>query len=115
MGKNRTKLPLRLDDSLAKRLDRASEETGTNRSFIVLQSLQGLPNIDIARVRKKRFSRRDVCIPNEIKRELKQLAQDNGVSQQSILRYRLTRFLKDHPWRQKETAPETSATEGAIL
>jgi len=106
---SRCKVKLLLTEEESRRLAEAVRVSGApNRSFLILQSIQSRLHARTLTGLQGRRNRILHCwLPIEIMREVRRLARERAVSQQSLIRY----FLFTHP-----TQPEThSPTEAEAI
>jgi len=108
----RTKLRLLLTPSEHQSLTAAAQQTGTNRSLIILEAIQaGLTNPHLQITQEKRSRRTDAWVP--VKVQLRQLAGALNVTQQHLTRHLLSTYLASPPWDQKHTQPQTEQSHEA--
>ena len=106
----RTKLRLLLTPSEHQSLTAAAQQTGTNRSLIILEAIQaGLTNPHLQITQEKRCKRTDAWVPTAVKAQLRELAGALNVTQQHLTRHLLSTYLASPPWNQKHTQPQTEA------
>ncbi|MGA3406121.1 MAG: hypothetical protein ABSD49_10370 [Candidatus Bathyarchaeia archaeon] len=105
--KNRSRTRILLTRTELAQLHSAVIETRANKSFLVVEAIQrGLRESDYGNIPTKRACKIDAWIPRDFKQRIKQLAEAYSVTQQSILRHFLFRYLKATPWKQtSETIP----------
>jgi hypothetical protein len=110
----RTKLRLLLTPSEHQKLAEVAQQTGTNRSLIILEAIQaGLANQHLRITQEKRCKRTDAWIPTAVKTQLRQLAGALNVTQQHLTRHLLSIYLTSPPWDQKHMEPQTEVGKEA--
>jgi len=109
----RVKIRLLLTESELETLDRAVSESGAlNRSLIIFEALQAGLQAPTPKIQwKKRNRRVDAWASGEIKRRIAQLANDVGVTQQTLLRHYLTTYLSQ---LGRKNTPSTKRTEQTL-
>ena len=109
----RVKIRLLLTESELETLDRAVSESGaSNRSLIIFEALQAGLQVPTPKIKwKKRNRRVDAWTSGEIKRRIAQLANEIGVTQQTLLRYFLATYISQ---LGRKSTPSTKRTEQTL-
>ena len=109
----RVKIRLLLTESELETLDRAVSESGAlNRSLIIFEAVQAGLQAPAPKIKwKKRNRRVDAWTSGEIKRRIAQLANEIGVTQQTLLRYLLTTYISQ---LGRKSTPSTKCTEQTL-
>jgi len=111
---SRTKLRLLLTPSELEKLDAAVQDTGTNRSFILLEAMQaGLADPNLKIDQEKRTRRIDAWTTSRMKEKLRQLAAKLNITQQHLTRTLLLNYLTTSPWNQPKPHQQ-EPTEGGV-
>lgn len=102
---SRCKVKLLLTQEESGRLAEAVKASGApNRSFLILESIQTkLHAPNLAGLQGKRTTILHCWLPTEIMAEVRRLAHEHGVTQQSLLRYFLFTYLSQ--LERKNTPP----------
>lgn len=109
----RVKIRLLLTESELETLDRAVSESGaSNRSLIIFEALQAGLQVPTPKIKwKKRNRRVDAWTSGEIKHRIAQLANEIGVTQQTLLRYFLAKYISQ---LGRKSTPSTKRTEQTL-
>jgi len=99
--KSRIRVRVYLTEANFCELDSAVQASGaTNRSLLISEAINyGLQNLNKINAEGKRKRRIDVRLPNEYKDNVRQLAEAQDITQQSILRYLILQYINDAPWK----------------
>lgn len=96
----RTKLRVLLTAAEAERLDRAVEASGAwTRGLLIVEAVRaGLAKLELSLGDGRRLRRIDTWAPRTLIASVRKLADENGVTQQQLLRQFLFQYIAAAPW-----------------
>jgi metal-responsive CopG/Arc/MetJ family transcriptional regulator len=110
---NRARQRILLSETEARKVDFAVGESGAlSRSLFISEAIRaGLESFDAANVEGKRNRRVDAWTPSESIDAVKRLADAFDLTQQSILRYMILRYVDEAQWRHPLHSGAATATQ----
>jgi len=110
---SRVKSYVMLSEAELRSLEEAVEESGApiRKGFLVFEAIQaGLPNPDNTKVHGDRNRKVNFWLPRKLSERLTIQAETSRVSKQHLIRYFLSRYLANPPWKPTHIDPRAQET-----